>query len=103
MTAIWLSPGLPAPASSVLAGLGPDLELASGPLPPAGVVVAVATVYERALLDQLAARPGAGRLVLLKPPVERATYVLWYGPPALLVTPPCEGERLIQPNPADQT
>ena len=26
-----------------------------------------------------------GQFVLLKPPVEPATYVLWYGPPALLV------------------
>lgn len=27
-----------------------------------------------------------GSFVLLKPPVEPATYVLWYGPPLLLVT-----------------
>jgi cytochrome c-type biogenesis protein CcmH len=26
-----------------------------------------------------------GQFVLLKPPVEPATYILWYGPPALLI------------------
>src|SRR4051812_41509239 len=68
MTAIWLSPGLPAPASSVVAGLGPDVELAPGPVPPPGVSVAVATVFERGLLEHLASTSEAGRLVLLKPP-----------------------------------
>ncbi len=68
MTAIWLSPGLPAPASSVVAGLGPGVELASGSVPPPGTAVAVATVFDRLLLEQLAAASAAGRLVLLKPP-----------------------------------
>lgn len=68
MTVIWMSPRLPADRSALAASLGPDTEISSAPLPPAGASVAVATVFERPLLEQLAAVPGAGVLLLLKPP-----------------------------------
>lgn len=68
MTLIWLSPRLPADRSAIANGLGPAIEISSAEFPPAGTSVAVATVYERPLLDRLAAVPGAGVLLLLKPP-----------------------------------
>jgi hypothetical protein len=68
MTSIWLSPRLPADRSAIAASLGPGVEVSSAEFPPAGTSLAVATVYERALLDRLAAIPGAGALLLLKPP-----------------------------------
>ncbi|HSP37940.1 MAG TPA: hypothetical protein VLR26_09310 [Frankiaceae bacterium] len=68
MTLIWLSPGLPADRSSIAASLGPAVEVSSAASPPEGASVAVATVFERSLLDRLAAVPGAGTLLLLKPP-----------------------------------
>jgi hypothetical protein len=68
MTSIWLSPRLPADRSAIAASLGPGVEISSAEFPPAGTSVAVATVYERPLLDRLAAVPGAGALLLLKPP-----------------------------------
>ena len=60
MTSIWLSPRLPADRSAIAASLGPGVEISSAEFPPAGTSVAVATVYERPLLDRLAAVPGAG-------------------------------------------
>jgi hypothetical protein len=68
MSLIWLSPRLPADRAALAASLGRDVEISSAPLPPAGTSVAVATVYERPLLEQLASRSGGGALLLLKPP-----------------------------------
>jgi hypothetical protein len=68
MTLIWLSAGLPASRSAIASTLGPSVEVADGAFPPPGTSVAVATVFEHALLEQLAAVPEAGALLMLKPP-----------------------------------
>jgi hypothetical protein len=63
-----LSPALPADSSAIAAALGPSTEVSTAPTPPPGASLVVLTVFERDLLDRLAAVPGAGSLLLLKPP-----------------------------------